>query len=652
MEQAAPGLARRLVCRVAHPSVAEVVAQPAVAGFVDLADDAASRQLLDRLDRLVLGSAARPADGREVEGSADDRGRGKDLCRRLADGRDALDEHGLDAARDAGAGRFAAFERGDHVERQAFRLGGVGIDQPLVRDPAGLHGADDRSDLLAIEPTQTDVRHLGPPDQVVRRRGTRYRQVLAPPGQQQQHRPAGEPPGQVGKRLPARVVDEMDIVDPHHPGRPSFDQCCQRRRDGVKEAQPGARRIARRAGRRGHRTDAGGQVDQPPDLDADCLVETADAPRPVGSGEPHPQELGDRTVGDGGLARIAACGEDPPTSRTDPGRRFVGQSRLPDPGFPFDRHQAAVRRRSAPLGFDRGELDVATDQRDREGRLLIDPGARGDGMTVHSRAERRDRGRARGRLVPSVTDPVVELGGLLQRGDTELPVEQRDEVPVLADRAGPVAGAGQELDEPPLPALVERIERDPTAGGIHRAARIAGCDTCGHQPIEEVADEPLDPHRTPGLPLVELWAVADREPGQERASRERRSGDQILEPVRAGQTLEIDEIDVGGRRIEGNLCPSDRDPCLPDGGPQRRQRSSKGTPRGLVVRVRPEHRRQLVTGEGACLGGHERNDREGLPRVDADGMLRDGDLQRSEESDGEARGSSHRVTVPERRLIP
>ena len=216
-----------------------------------------------------------------------------------------------------------------------------------------------------------------------------------------------------------------------------------------------------------------------------------------------------------------------------------------------------------------------------------------------------------------------------------------------------VAGAGEQLDEPALPELVERIELDPPPRRLHRPARIPTVEPSGRKSIEEVTHGPLDAHGAGGLPIVERRAVAQREAGQERAPGERRRSLKVGRPERCRQALQFDQIDGCGRRVERDLCPPDDHTGSADRGAQRRQRTTKGTPGGLVVRLRPEHRRQLVAGERPSAGSDKGDDRERLAGVHHDGAATHGHVQGAEQPDGEGRRrADHDVTVLDDGRVP
>jgi len=103
MQQSATSQAGRLQRRVEQAPMAEVVADAAHRQRTDLADDAAPHQLLDRIDRLLVGSTAGVTQRLELEGTADDGRRGQDLGGRLPDRCDPFAQQLLNASREVAA---------------------------------------------------------------------------------------------------------------------------------------------------------------------------------------------------------------------------------------------------------------------------------------------------------------------------------------------------------------------------------------------------------------------------------------------------------------------------------------------------------------------------------------------------------------------
>ena len=117
-----------------------------------------------------------------------------------------------------------------------------------------------------------------------------------------------------------------------------------------------------------------------------------------------------------------------------------------------------------------------------------------------------------------VADGFVAGSRLGKRVHPELAFEDRDARAVLADRAGPIAGRGEELHPPDMRRLVERVEVDPPAGSRDRRGEVAVRFECRDEPVQHPADGPLHGSGPGRAPVVELGAVAEREPRHERAA--------------------------------------------------------------------------------------------------------------------------------------
>ena len=118
-------------------------------------------QLLDGVDRLLLGPTAGVAQDRQLERAADDGRGGQDLGRRLADRPDPFEQERLDAPGQLRAGAVAARDGRDDVERQPFGVGRQRIDPGVVDDGVRAHGAHDRRDVLSTESIEHDRRDIG-----------------------------------------------------------------------------------------------------------------------------------------------------------------------------------------------------------------------------------------------------------------------------------------------------------------------------------------------------------------------------------------------------------------------------------------------------------------------------------------------------------
>ena len=219
------------------------------------------------------------------------------------------------------------------------------------------------------------------------------------------------------------------------------------------------------------------------------------------------QRTHDRAVRDPLLRRVRGRREDDGTRRT----RLVGdrlrQPALADARLSHEHHDPTLARDAAPDGVDLAKGRIPPDERQALGverRLRCRMGL--------------SHGRLRNHRRLPVADRFIPGGRLGKRVDPELALEDRDARAVLAHRAGPVAGRGEELHPPDMRRLVERVEVDPPAGGRDRPGEVAVRLECRDEPVQHPADGPLHGGRPGRAPVVELGAVAEREPGHERAA--------------------------------------------------------------------------------------------------------------------------------------
>jgi hypothetical protein len=162
--------------------------------------------------------------------------------------------------------------------------------------------------------------------------------------------------------------------------------------------------------------------------------------------------------------------------------------------------------------------------------------------------------------------------------------------------------------------------------------------------VQDRRDSALDRHRLTCAPVVEIRAVAEAEPGEERASGKRGCGGQIGEVPRANRVLELVQVDANLRRIESDLRAVDDEDLATNGRAKCRQRAPERTSGRQVIRIRPEQRRQLCPGEGPSLRGQEQQDGKRLSRIDPERGTVDEDGRRTEQADVEY-WSYHDVTV-------
>ena len=344
-------------------------------------------------------------------------------------------------------------------------------------------------------------------------------------------------------------------------------------------------RVAGATRRLCRRTDGLGQFDEPPDLEARSFIEDRQSVTPAGHRQTGSEEFGDRSVRDALLARIPPPGEHRTATCPDGVDGRLDEGRLADPGLTLDDHDPPIRGRHPRGVQDRGEIAVPAHEAGTHGQP-----ARGghDNGTRRPCDVRPDLGIS---IDPVFADRLVELGRLVQRRDAKFAIEQGHKRAVLADRAGTIAGPCEQVHHPPLTRLIERVELDPAPGGLDRPGWIAVEAARRGQPVEQVPDEAFDVGRSRRLPVVEVRAVAQCESGEERASRQCRGRLQVRQPVRGGETLEFDQVDVRDGRLHRDAGPLDAESLAADRRSERGQGPPQRAAGRFVVRVGPEHRR-------------------------------------------------------------
>ena len=256
----------------------------------------------------------------------------------------------------------------------------------------------------------------------------------------------------------------------------------------------------------------------------------------------------------------------------------------------------------------------------------------------------------------AIADGLVAGGRGRERSNAELALQGGDAGAVLAKRRGPVARRVLELHQPDVATLVQWVQVQPPAGGLDRGRQVAlGLGRRG-EAIQDGQHGPFRGDRTGCSPIVEFRAVAQVEPGQERATcqaRGRRQGGPVLG---MGRRLHLDQVDAHPPSVEVHPRAIDDQCPIADGGSHRRQRPTKRPAGRHVIRIRPQQRGQLVTRERPGLRPKEREDGDGLAGVDGQRDAIDADLRRPEQLDLQSRdGAScpgHRVTVQTRTAIP
>ena len=181
--------------------------------------------------------------------------------------------------------------------------------------------------------------------------------------------------------------------------------------------------------------------------------------------------------------------------------------------------------------------------------------------------------------------------------------------------------------------LVERIEVDPPAGRGNRTCQVAVFLECCDEPVQHPADCPLHGGRPRGAPVVELGAVAEREPRHERPARQLGGSSEVRRLSGRAERLEPPDVDVDVRRHERDLLPVDTQDVRSDSAAEHRQRPAEGAARRGVVRVRPQQRGKLLPAVRPSVRGQDSQDRNRLAGVNLERVALDRYLGRAEEPD-------------------
>ena len=177
----------------------------------------------------------------------------------------------------------------------------------------------------------------------------------------------------------------------------------------------------------------------------------------------------------------------------------------------------------------------------------------------------------------------------------------------------------------------------------------------GGEPVQHRGDGPLDGDRARGTPVVELGAVAEREPGQERAAGV--IGGRLEHGLIGGcrGPLELVEVHPRRRDLESDRRAVHLQPAVAERRAEHGQRPTQRTARRLVVRLRPQQGGDLLARERPALRGQQRQDRQRLARIDDERRPVDRDLERAEDADrrGRCRGPvSSRFAMPSGVTVP
>ena len=356
MEQSATGQAGRPVDQVPDGTVREVVAHITVGPVIGRPDQAATRQHLDRLDDLVLGPAARLAQGRQLERPADRGGRAQDLRREAVDVGQPLLEHGADAGRHAAGCRGTVGERLRDVQRQPFG----GPPQVVGRGRTVIHRdrCDEGAHVLEVEPVKGDDRVPGDPGRKGRDRPRRVVELLGPPREDDRQATTNESTDEVGQGPERGVIRPMQVVDDEQAGLLATERRLQPGRDRREEPRLGHRTGRRPALRR--RVQAGNDRGERGERGR---VQRAD-PRPEDRvAQRRAQGIDEWSVRDPSLHGVGPRRQGSGTVRASPLEGRLDQPGLADAGLADDHDDATIGRRADARRVDDGQRPITTDER-------------------------------------------------------------------------------------------------------------------------------------------------------------------------------------------------------------------------------------------------------------------------------------------------
>ncbi len=134
-----------------------------------------------------------------------------------------------------------------------------------------------------------------------------------------------------------------------------------------------------------------------------------------------------------------------------------------------------------------------------------------------------DDGVPRWPTVRPVADRLVPRGRGGEWRDPELALQRRDARAVLAQRGGPIAAGDEQVHQPDVAALVERVQVQAPRCGIdgRRQVALGRCDA--GEPVEDRQHRPFRGNGAARAPVVELRTVAEIESGEEGPAPQRGS---------------------------------------------------------------------------------------------------------------------------------
>ena len=399
--------------------------------------------------------------------------------------------------------------------------------------PDGVEAGDPRDQSLDLGPGERGEHELGGRDAAGAGRVQQRVDLVAArhgaAGEDEHDGHARDPAREVGRKLEARPVGEVDVVeeqDERAIGRGVLGELDR----GLE--QPGAREVGRDVGGRGGRAaQAARQRRREPrellwpghlgrgrrELAREARQELG--PQPERRRHPEVERPARRGTGSGGPRA---------------GQELGGEPRLPDPALPTEDGERAVAGAGAlPQPEQLVQLGRAPDERDAVGGLRsVGGGGRAPGATA---ARRRGAGAA-------------QRAACSRRwGEPEARAQALAEPVVHRERAGPVAGRRKAPHEVARGRLVERVDGEPAPRPDHRrggrgGARGEARERCGEPLGVRVA-------RLQHPVLVEVGQQRSRGQLDRRLELPRR--EVRLEPREVGLAAQAEPVAAGHECVRG-----------------------------------------------------------------------------------------------------
>ncbi len=324
-------------------------------------------------------------------------------------------------------------------------------------------------------------------------------------------------------------------------------------------------------------------------------------------------------------------------------RELFHEARLADSGVAFNERQTALLARGTPGADERAEVRGSADERQPpptiDRRLWRAPQPRHPPW-AGGLARRRDL--------------LVYGGRLRERRHGELLVEHPDAVTVPVDGCVAVACTGMQPHQLAVRGFIQRIEAEPALAVGERFGQAALLRSSGAEPRERGREPALGVARLARLPVVELRAVPQREPGHERATVPGGEGLELVEAAGATrgqrgfpgvvsghpapQPALLEQVDLETIAGEREAAVLGVQPSVVESRAQHRQRAAQGAHRMRLVRLWPEEIGELGTRRWRHARGQDGQHGDSLARVDLQRLPIDPHVDRSEESDGQRGG--------------